>query len=408
MNKANVIEVRNVSKSYKLYRKPSDRLKELLFRRRYHERFLALEDVNFEISKGDAVGIIGVNGSGKSTLLQMIAGTLHPSEGHISVDGRVSALLELGSGFNPEFTGLENVYLNARILGLSEKEISEKLDDILAFADIGDFIHQPVKTYSSGMYVRLAFSVAVSVDPDILIVDEALSVGDAIFQQKCMKRFYEIRNSGCTILFVSHDSYQVNTICDKAIYLRDGRVEALGAAKTVVDIYAQDLERRQAKANGKDGFEPNSSQVDSLVEIRDVKLLNAYDEEVSRVKTGDTIKIKALVDPKDYRQPLSFVVNLYRHDGLYICGTTTVMDNVEPKELAGLSEVIACFPNIPLLSGRYKWRFAINDQEGLGILREAVPVCEFQVTDSFESVGLVHIERRWSTSGIAPEKIYSE
>jgi lipopolysaccharide transport system ATP-binding protein/teichoic acid transport system ATP-binding protein len=380
----------------------------LLLRQRYHKRFSALEDVNIEIKKGDAVGVIGVNGSGKSTLLQMIAGTLHPSEGHISVHGRVSALLELGSGFNPEFTGLENVHLNARILGLSEREISDKLDDILAFADIGDFIYQPVKTYSSGMYVRLAFSVAVSVNPDILIVDEALSVGDALFQQKCMKRFYEIRNSGCTILFVSHDSYQVNTICNKAIYLRDGRVEAFGTAKTVVDIYTQDLERRQATASKEDALALGISQVVSLVDIKDVKLLNADDEEVSRVRTGDSVKIKALVDPKGYREPLSFVVNLYRHDGLYICGTTTVMDGVESTSLAGLCEVTAYFPYLPLLSGRYKWRFAVNDHEGLGILREAVPVCEFQVIDSFESVGLVHIGRRWSTSKVAAKETNKE
>lgn len=409
MNAQTVIHLECVSKCYKMYSKPSDRLKELIFGRfrEFHEKFWALKDVTLDINKGDSVGIIGVNGSGKSTLLQIIAGTLHPSSGKITVDGRVSALLELGSGFNPEFTGLENVYLSGRILGLSEQEISAKLEDILAFADIGNFIHQPVKTYSSGMYVRLAFSVAVSVDPDILIVDEALSVGDAIFQQKCMKRFYEIRDSGCTILFVSHDSYQVNSICNKAIYINHGKIEAFGDAKTVVDIYSQDLERKQMAVDSEASLrvlEEHPRSTSTLVDIKSVQLCNESGTEITMVSTGDTVSVNALVDSKGYKGPLSFVINLYRHDDLYICGTTTIMDGLQPTEPEnnGLLEVSVKFPNLPLLSGRYKWRFAVNDSEGIGILTEAVPVCEFTVRDDFRSVGQFHLERHWSVVSQKP------
>ncbi|EHL22755.1 ABC transporter [Acidovorax sp. NO-1] len=241
------IKVENLSKCYQIYQHPHHRLKQFVLphlqawfgkpRTMYFKEFWALKNVSFEIKRGETVGIIGRNGSGKSTLLQMICGTLQPTQGSIQTTGRISALLELGSGFNPEFTGRENVYMNGAVLGLTVEEISQRFDDITAFAEIGEFIEQPVKTYSSGMMVRLAFAVAINVAPDILIIDEALSVGDELFQRKCFARIEAIRKSGATILFVSHSGAQIVELCDRAILVDSGENLAIGIPKQIVGIY---------------------------------------------------------------------------------------------------------------------------------------------------------------------------
>jgi lipopolysaccharide transport system ATP-binding protein len=241
------ISATGVSKCYYLYDKPQDRLKQAMFPhlhrllgmpiRNYGREFWALKDVSFEVKKGETVGIIGRNGSGKSTLLQIIAGTLNATQGGVNVNGRVAALLELGSGFNPEFTGRENVYMSAAIQGLSKSETDAKFDDIAAFADIGEFLEQPIKTYSSGMLMRLAFAVNTCIEPDILVVDEALGVGDAPFQSKCYKRLRRLVESGKSVLFVSHDISTVRSICSRALWLKDGRAELWGDAKTVSKEY---------------------------------------------------------------------------------------------------------------------------------------------------------------------------
>lgn len=233
------IKVENLSKCYQIYEKPHDRLLQMLARGRkqFYKEFWALKDVSFEVKKGETVGIIGRNGSGKSTLLQMICGTLNPTGGTIQANGRIAALLELGSGFNPEFTGRENVYMNGAVLGLTKEEIDGRFDEIAAFAEIGEFIEQPVKTYSSGMMVRLAFAVAINVDPQILIVDEALSVGDELFQRKCFSRIEAIRAGGATILFVSHSGGTVVELCDRALLLDSGERLAIGMPKQIVGRY---------------------------------------------------------------------------------------------------------------------------------------------------------------------------
>jgi len=241
------IRVQSLSKCFHIYDAPSDRLKQMLAPRlqriarqqpkQYFQEFWALKDINFEIKKGETVGIIGRNGSGKSTLLQIICGTLTPSNGSVQTNGRIAALLELGSGFNPEFSGRENVYMNAAVLGLSTREIDARFNDIVAFADIGDFIGQPVKTYSSGMMVRLAFAVAINVDPDILIIDEALSVGDELFQRKCFSRIETIKNNGATILFVSHSGSIIVELCDRAVLMDSGERLATGSPKEIISRY---------------------------------------------------------------------------------------------------------------------------------------------------------------------------
>lgn len=252
------IRVAGLSKRYEIYSQPVDRLKQMILpkvqrwmhrpERAYFHEFWALRDASFDVHKGETVGIVGRNGSGKSTLLQLICGTLTPTMGQVSVHGRVAALLELGSGFNPEFTGRENVYLNAAVLGLSRDEIDARFENIVAFADIGEFVEQPVKTYSSGMYVRLAFAVAINVDPEILIVDEALSVGDEAFQRKCFARIDAIRENGATILFVSHAASAVIELCDRAILLDGGEMLASGTPKFVVSRYHKLLYAPPAKA----------------------------------------------------------------------------------------------------------------------------------------------------------------
>lgn len=251
--------VEHVSKIYKLYERPSDRLKETLGMKVLVKEHYALRDVNFRIRRGETVGIIGTNGSGKSTVLKIITGVVSPTGGETTVNGRISALLELGAGFNMEYTGLENVYLNGTMMGFSREEIDSRLEEILKFADIGEFINQPCKTYSSGMFVRLAFAVAINIEPEILIVDEALSVGDVFFQAKCYRKFEEFKKQGKTIVFVSHDLGSISRYCDRVILLNKGVVVEEGTPKAMVDLYKKILVGRDGTAGGT-GEEESSYQ----------------------------------------------------------------------------------------------------------------------------------------------------
>jgi lipopolysaccharide transport system ATP-binding protein len=256
------IKVNNLSKCYEIYERPHDRLKQFVLpkirkffgflQKQYFKEFWALKDVSFEVKKGETVGIVGRNGSGKSTLLQMICGTLNPTGGEINTHGRIAALLELGSGFNPEFTGRENIFMNAAVLGLSNQEILDKFEEIVAFADIGEFIDHPVKTYSSGMTVRLAFAVSVGIDPDILIIDEALAVGDAPFQFKCLERLRQLTESGATLLFVSHDIHMVKSFCIKSIYLERGVLKGFKASEIIAEEYMRDMRQEQQLIHSKE------------------------------------------------------------------------------------------------------------------------------------------------------------
>ncbi len=263
------IKVDNLSKCFHIYDKPQDRLKQFLFppaqktfgmaSKKYYREFWALRDVGFEVRRGETVGIIGRNGSGKSTLLEMICGTLNPTSGDVKTQGRLAAMLELGSGFNPEFTGRENIYLNAAVLGLGHQEVEERLPDIINFADIGQFIDQPVKSFSSGMVVRLAFAVQSQIDPDILIVDEALSVGDAKFQAKCFDRLKKLKDRGTSILLVTHASEQIVTHCDRAVLLHDGAMLEVGEPRSIVNRYLDLLFGRERKIAAREGSEPEFS-----------------------------------------------------------------------------------------------------------------------------------------------------
>ena len=286
------IQVKDVTKIYKLYDKPIDRLKESLHpgHKEYHRKFYALDKISFDVKKGETVGIIGTNGSGKSTILKIITGVLTPTTGEVKVDGTISALLELGAGFNMDYTGIENIYMNGTMMGFSKKEMDEKLQDILDFADIGDFVHQPVKTYSSGMFVRLAFALAINVEPEILIVDEALSVGDVFFQAKCYRRMEEIRKRGTTILMVTHDMGSIIKYCDKVVLLNRGSFVAEGAPGHMVDLYKKILagqmdsleEELQTEMNdfSGDGAQQKARQYEGL--MKDKITINA-----NRTEYGD-------------------------------------------------------------------------------------------------------------------------
>jgi len=313
-----VISVQNITKQFHLYHRPHDRVKQALLGplgRRYGHGFQALNDVTFEVRRGESVGIIGRNGAGKSTLLQLIVGTSHPTSGDVEVKGRVAALLELGAGFNPEFTGRENVYMTAKFMGFSRKETEARFEGIADFADIGEFMDQPVKMYSSGMLVRLGFAVQTSVDPDILIVDEALSVGDIFFQQKCLRRMRELREKGVTLLFVSHDMGIVRDLCARAVYLRLGRIVICGSSHDAIRLFLQETTastssgeyqkptRRTVSSSDFTGeFEQNAIWMtnnecpaeDLKAKLLAVSVLNSHDEPTMKAQIGDVLKVRVL------------------------------------------------------------------------------------------------------------------
>lgn len=288
------IKVSHLTKVYKLYEKPIDRLKESLhpLKKKYHKDFYALNDVSFEIKKGETVGIIGKNGAGKSTLLKIITGVLTPSSGHVHVNGRIASLLELGAGFNPEYTGIENIYLQGTLMGYTHSEMESKIDEILAFADIGDFVHQPVKSYSSGMFARLAFAININVNPDILIVDEALAVGDMNFQAKCMSAMDKIREKGTTVLFVSHDIGSVKSLCSRGIYIKNGCLHYIGKASDVSEQYIresrEDLNKEYKKLNQDVEITSNVSNEGENNRLDTLKLKNfeEFDKKVTPFRYG--------------------------------------------------------------------------------------------------------------------------
>ncbi|PMP16967.1 ABC transporter ATP-binding protein [Vibrio tasmaniensis] len=289
------ISCKGVTKTYPMYHNPKDRFKEALhpFRKVYHEDFYALRDVSFDIHKGETVGIIGQNGAGKSTLLKIITGVLTPTSGASQVNGVVSSILELGTGFNNELTGIENIYVNSSLMGVSKESVDKKLDQIIAFADIGDHINQPVRGYSSGMFARLAFSIAISIDPDILIVDEALAVGDMNFQAKCMTAMKRIQENGTTILFVSHDISSVKSLCERAIYIKNGVLHAEGHAGEVAELYMREMREAQSDRISKDLAVVDKPELNSnilpraeLKETRDLKSLKVFKTRVAEFRYG--------------------------------------------------------------------------------------------------------------------------
>lgn len=350
-----VIEIKNISKIYNLYNKPSDRLKEALFARQSrHTEFAALNDVSFNVNKGEILGIIGKNGSGKSTILKIITSVLTPTSGECIVKGKIAALLELGAGFNMEYTGIENIYLNGQMIGFSKEEMDKKLQAIIDFADIGEHIYQPVKTYSSGMFARLAFSVAISVDPDILIVDEALSVGDVFFQNKCYRRFEEFRERGKTILFVTHDMGSVIRYCNRCVLLNAGKKVAEGKPQEMVDLYKRIMvgQWNENEESSEEASPVQSSNVkndqlwkdqistnpdievygDGRADIIDFGIFSDTGDIGNNVYKGDyySIKMKVRIN-EDNLNPI-FAFKLRDIKGTELTGTNTMLEDIDTSQ----------------------------------------------------------------------------
>ena len=364
---------------YKLYENPMDRLKEslgLTRKKRYKEHY-ALNNVSFQVKKGETVGIIGTNGSGKSTILKIITGVLNPTQGEVVVDGRISALLELGAGFNGEYSGIENVYLNGQMIGFSKEEIDAKLQDILDFADIGEFIHQPVKTYSSGMFVRLAFAVAINIEPEILIVDEALSVGDVFFQAKCYRKFEEFKEMGKTILFVSHDLSSIGKYCDRVVLLNKGEKLAEGDAKEMVNLYRRvlvnqydepgennDTKETQEKGTAVQEEKSMKEQLNlnpkvleygsKLAEIQDFAIREKSGMITNVIEKGEEFSVDMKIHFHETIQEPIFAFTIKDLKGTEITGTNTMYEHTPVKpQKAGDVRHITFTQVMPLEAGEY-------------------------------------------------------
>ncbi len=355
------VEFQNVSKIYKLYAKPIDRLKEVIFRKPYHQAFSALQSLSFSVAQGESMGILGDNGAGKSTLLKILAGTLRQTSGMVTKIGRVSALLELGAGFHTEFTGRQNIYLNASLLGLKQEEIKAKEQEIIEFSELGEFIDRPVKIYSSGMYVRLAFSIATSVDPDILVIDEALSVGDQRFQKKCIDRMMGFRKSGKTIIFCSHSMYHISELCEKAMWVKSGRIEALGDKNSVITAYEKWSQRKYEEENQAD---PYSS---SPIRISDIRVVNSEGVAVTEARKGDHLTIEIHIESRDEKKiHIGIGFQTISGDDV-IFGTTTKWDNLAPVSVKQSLTVSVAFPDIHFISGSYKAFGVLLDDHGIHV-----------------------------------------
>ena len=391
-----MLHVQNVSKSYRLYKRPVDRLLEALPFGGAHvgEEFWALRDVNLSVERGEILGVVGPNGSGKSTLLQIVSGILQPTRGRVLTKGRIAALLELGAGFNPEFTGRENVFLNGEILGLSRQEMEKAFPSVEKFAEIGTFMDRPVKEYSSGMYVRLAFSTAIHVEPEILIVDEALAVGDAIFANRCVKKFDELKERKVTVLFVSHDLGLVKRLSDKAAFMLDGRVAAYGVPSDVVNRYVGHVLEREQTSGNKETTTGNYRHGDGASRVLDVALLNLQRERAASVEPGDalTIRVRAKAE-KDLENPVVGVL-IRNRLGIDVWGTNTRIEGVDIGSVnAGESFEVEFGFDCALTRQDYTLTVATQYPEGYSQdwLDDALA---FSVVDTREVAGLANFKTK--------------
>ncbi|WP_027415581.1 ABC transporter ATP-binding protein [Aneurinibacillus terranovensis] len=410
------IRVDNLTKSYKLYDHPVDRLKESLhpLRKKYHKDFYALKNLSFEIKKGETVGIIGKNGSGKSTLLKIITGVLTPTSGTVHVNGKVSALLELGAGFNPELTGIENIYLNGMIMGYSKEEMNKKIDDILSFAEIGQFVYQPVKMYSSGMFARLAFAVAINVEPDILIVDEALAVGDLRFQIKCMEKFTTFREQGKTILFVTHDINSVKRFCTKTIWINEGVVQAQGETDIVTDMYLDFLKIGEVPKMQDLGTFKNNNDTDDksqneqlatlenknniefdIARIKNITMFDALGNSKDIFQHNDQVFIEVEYEVREKVEKPVLGVAIRTLDHIYICGVNTLLDKIPIKWDIGVNKCRIRYDELNLIGGSYYIDVAIMEQNATVPIEYLTKAKIFTIRSNYIGEGLVILKHQW-------------
>lgn len=399
MSSNTAISIKGLTKIYRSYDKPIDRLLQMLpwFRNRIVvSEFCPLGDINLQIAKGEVVGVVGQNGAGKSTLLQLICKTLEPTSGSVVVKGKIAALLELGSGFNPEFTGRENVFLSAAISGMGESEIAKKYDSIVEFSGIGDFIDNPVKTYSSGMMVRLAFAVATSIEPEILVIDEALSVGDGAFARKSFEKIMELKDSGCTILFCSHTLYQVEVLCDKVMWLKQGNIEMIGKPSLVIYNYQKYLDNLNINYEENKKVSSVSSNIARITNIR------VFSDD------GQEKNINVMSEQTDINIDISFVADIqltiptvgiviYDEQRKYITSCGSFYDDIEiVHNDKGDYQVSLCYPKIGLLKGKYYIDVVLLCDKAIHIYEE-VHCATLMVIQKGNEVGMVCLPRSWNS-----------
>lgn len=419
MKSENAIEVRNVSKHFKVYFDKGTSLKEkVLFRsrRRYEER-VVLNDISFSVKRGEAIGLIGENGCGKSTTLKLLTRIMYPDDGIIETRGRVSALIELGAGFHPDMSGRENIYTNAAIFGLTKAEIDSRLQTIIDFSELGDYIDNPVRTYSSGMYMRLAFSVAINVDADVLLVDEILAVGDAVFQAKCFNKLREIKARGTTIVIVSHSLGQIEQICDRSIWICDGQIRAEGTPRDVHPAYLAYMGEKQSEHTVEPEKASTTATADTAAEtveepineknrwgngdahITGVRLLDVNGQAKTVFRTGEPMRIAI-----DYvvRTPLTNPacgIGIFRNDGLQCYGTNTQIDRISNVQFRKDGCIVCNISRCQLLPGEYTLDVAIHTEDGFAYDYWRMAT-DFQVYSETQDVGVTRLEHSWKIDGV--------
>lgn len=396
------IRAENLGKAYRMYARPADRALEWILRRPRHREFWALRELDLDVRTGESIGVIGENGAGKSTLLALLTGTTQPTTGSVAVRGKLTAILELGAGFHPEFSGRHNARLHAALFGLTGDAAERRIEEAIAFSELGGFVDQPVRTYSSGMYVRLAFALAVSVDPDVLIIDEALAVGDQHFQTKCVERITEFRERGKTILFCSHTMYQVKKLCDRAIWLRRGRVEAMGAVDEVIDgylEYTRVCDREEAAPQAAAGKDP------ALLRVVDVALEGGDGGTPPTWQSGAPLTVRVVVERSGGTAVEPGVgIAFVRNDGLVCYCVSTEMDGVPMEQRPdGRFEAILHVPALPLLGGGYYVNVATTENRSALVVYDVRErCCPFRVRSPSDEYGVMRMSHRWGTATCPP------
>lgn len=391
------VRASGLSKHYAVYRRPADRLIEILSRRSRHTRFTALQDVTFEVEPGETVGVIGQNGAGKSTLLKLLCGVTQPTAGTLQTRGNIASILELGTGFHPEFTGRDNAGLNAAILGLSSEEVQAALPSIIEFSELGSFIDQPVKTYSSGMYMRLAFSVAVNIDPDILVIDEALAVGDGHFQKKCIDRIRDFQEKGKTILFCSHALYYITSICRRTLWLDHGRAMRYGPSVDVVHEYERFLLERDRSHPASEAIEPAVTPV----RIAEVEVLDPAGQRRREFRRGDDIAVRLRIVSENPSQPIHVIVGVSRSaDDLQCFAVGTHQDGLPPLSGQSEYELVLQLADVPLQRGDYSIIAYVGDENAMTAFDRRDLVPGFTISSDRFDIGLISVRHRWDSDAV--------
>lgn len=424
-----VIKIEDVWKKFKIYHDRGTTLKEKILyrdRNRYEEKWV-LKNINLTIKKGETLALIGENGSGKSTLLKLLSRIIYPNKGQIEISGKVSSLLELGAGFHPDMTGRENIYINASIFGLNKSEIDGKLDEIIGFSELSEFIDNPVRTYSSGMYMRLAFSVAVNVDPDILLIDEILAVGDANFQKKCLDKLKEFKKKGTTIIIVTHDLSNVEKLCDRVVWMQEGIIKNIGEPGQVIDSYLQYMnykrERTLETKYNKEERDPNEKNTETKeavsnktqmkedlsienqegnvqrwgnreAEITDVKMLNSKGEVKHCFHSGESITIQIKYKKNKDMDEYVFGIGIFNQDGISCYGTNTFIDKLKISSISSEGKVEFIIDELLLLEGKYTLDVAVHAEDGRAY-DYFKNIYQFEVVSEIKDAGICRLKHRW-------------